>query len=665
MKLPVPKIAILALATCVGSIQQAEANKAQQQQQPMDVNRAEKPAEFEAGNNDRHGHHHHGHHDQREHHHHNKHHHHREHHHKKPHPKPEPEFCEQIDLVCDHIIIDTITCPTEPILLLAESGGADTPGFEATNNGGSKRKCTVISQRYVQMPFPCHKTPEKCGSGLSLGDSIAVQGETDAAYPEVDDAVDNTEETDVTDELVGGAADDDDEDDMAENDDRIIAGGDAAQSPLQKRTNSHKYHRHHRKPHHNKVIHHKHHHKGGKYGHKHDKDGDNGKKKGHSWAGLCTSSGNVCGYELFGCDFKLNAVYICTHPGAVPKMDGGCSGGCKKGECTEGRDPDVTNPDALIITTTTSTAETTPTTTKTPDEETEERIKITTTTTPAATTATTTETTTTSDEATTTEVSPTTTTTTTAAVEEEEKIKILTTTTTTTTPAAITEDVAAITTEGSLCETIVNTFKGVLNTAFDTITGFIPMIPESLRSLISPVIDTLTGLKGVVDNALKDVGTFASTAASALAQLVAIANVFKQPTADLVPGIDGLIDTALNVFGTVAKAGQDVATCMGAPKNCSGLLVILGYVLKAALPLIQDRVAGMGTIVPALLGGVLKTLEGTIDKLISGASDAVSSLKSLVDTVNMFASFLPSEIKLPLDIIKAVLDAADNCNKGL
>lgn len=70
-------------------------------------------------------------------------------------------------------------------------------------------------------------------------------------------------------------------------------------------------------------------------------------------------------------------------------------------------------------------------------------------------------------------------------------------------------------------------------------------------------------------------------------------------------------------------------------------------------------------IVSALLGGLMKTLEGTIDKLISGASDAVSSLKGIVDTVGSLSAFLPSEIKLPLDIIKAILDAADNCNKGL
>lgn len=65
-----------------------------------------------------------------------------------------------------------------------------------------------------------------------------------------------------------------------------------------------------------------------------------------------------------------------------------------------------------------------------------------------------------------------------------------------------------------------------------------------------------------------------------------------------------------------------------------------------------------------MLDGVLTTLEGTIDKLIAGASDAASALKGVVDTISGFASFLPAEAKLPLDILKAILDSVDNCNKG-
>ena len=248
----------------------------------------------------------------------------------------------QIALDCDRVIIDTITCPTKPrpIPLLAEPIGAAAPGFEATNNGGSKKKCTVISQRYAHMPVSCHKTPEGCGSGPRPGDInvdlffglgpgdiivdpylIAVQGETDAAYPGADDTVDDTEETDVTDELVGGAADDDDEDDMAEDDDEILSGGDTAQSPLQKRNNNHKHHHHKKHGHHHKDHHH--HHKK-----PHHKKVVRHKKKDHSWVSLCTSSSNVCGHELFGCDFMSNAVYICTHPGAVPTMHGACSDVC-------------------------------------------------------------------------------------------------------------------------------------------------------------------------------------------------------------------------------------------------------------------------------------------------------------------------------------------------
>jgi hypothetical protein len=69
--------------------------------------------------------------------------------------------------------------------------------------------------------------------------------------------------------------------------------------------------------------------------------------------------------------------------------------------------------------------------------------------------------------------------------------------------------------------------------------------------------------------------------------------------------------------------------------------------------------------VSGLLSGVIATLESTIDKMISGASDAASSLKGVVDTIAGLASFLPAEVKLPLDILKAILDTVDQCNKGL
>ncbi|KAF9152223.1 hypothetical protein BG015_005614 [Linnemannia schmuckeri] len=99
---------------------------------------------------------------------------------------------------------------------------------------------------------------------------------------------------------------------------------------------------------------------------------------------------------------------------------------------------------------------------------------------------------------------------------------------------------------------------GVINTVFDTVASLTPMIPEPIKPLIAPVINTLDGFKGLLNDALKDAGTVASTAASALSQLMAVT--------DLVAGVDGLIDTALNFLNSIAPTGQDVATCMGAVK---------------------------------------------------------------------------------------------------
>ncbi len=63
-----------------------------------------------------------------------------------------------------------------------------------------------------------------------------------------------------------------------------------------------------------------------------------------------------------------------------------------------------------------------------------------------------------------------------------------------------------------------------------------------------------------------------------------------------------------------------------------------------------------------LLAGPAIALAGTTaDKLINGAPDAISSIKSLLDLVNGLAGMLPPEAKLPLDILKAVVDAAAAC----
>ncbi|KAG0207392.1 hypothetical protein BGX33_006846 [Mortierella sp. NVP41] len=233
--------------------------------------------------------------------------------------------------------------------------------------------------------------------------------------------------------------------------------------------------------------------------------------------------------------------------------------------------------------------------------------------------------TTTTDAATTTTTDGVKTTTTTATVPVTTTTPPVTTTTTTT--AAVTA-----TTPTSNCDALVATFKGVINTAFDTVASFIPMIPEPIKTLIALIINNLEGYKQAINDALVD------------------GSLGHSSTLSLVPGIDGLIDMALNVLSGVAKSAQDVATCLGAPKSCSGLLVIVGYLLKAALPLIKSQ-------------PVLTTLETTIDKMISGASDAASSLKGIIDTTNTFASFLPAPVMLPLEVLKAIVDTVDQCNK--
>ncbi|KAF9096195.1 hypothetical protein BGX29_008674 [Mortierella sp. GBA35] len=220
---------------------------------------AQIPGDFVAANNGHHGHHgHHDHHHHGHHGHHHHHYHHHGHHHNKPH-KPKPESCVQIDLVCDSVVIDSITCrPPKSV--------DGTPYFEKTNQC-DKNDCKKISS-------------------------------------------------------------------------------------IQLNNDGHHHHHHH------------HHHKKGTHHHM---------KRHHPWAGLCTTTGPVCGSDLFGCDFISSALYSCDQVAGVPSFVSSCQDGCTNGVCsgpittTEVPTTTTTSGGSVgpITTTTTSGGSVEPTTTNT------------------------------------------------------------------------------------------------------------------------------------------------------------------------------------------------------------------------------------------------------------------------------------------------------------
>ncbi|KAG0284640.1 hypothetical protein BGZ97_008110, partial [Linnemannia gamsii] len=256
MKFLAPKLVIataIALVAGLATAQQAE---------------FQNPGDFVAAHNGGH----HGHH----HHYHGHHGHYRKPHHKWPHHKgPKPEICNQIDLVCKGAVIDSIAC--RPPKAIASPDG--TPYYEKTKMCNKANCKKIASVTYVKLNGPCSPKPSECAAALGN------------EYPPT--------ETD-TGEIITEEEDEDDNDDDDDEPEAEESNVDIADDSFEGRNNGGRRHHHKNHGHH-------HHKKGGRQHHK--QKPHHYKSKKHPWAGLCTSTGPVCGSELFGCDYIPSALY--------------------------------------------------------------------------------------------------------------------------------------------------------------------------------------------------------------------------------------------------------------------------------------------------------------------------------------------------------------------
>ncbi|KAG0203352.1 hypothetical protein BGX28_004349 [Mortierella sp. GBA30] len=666
MKLPKLSTAtLLALTTCVAMLQQVSAidkhqNSKKNHEHHLKSQEKTEAAGFDAqchnnGQHEQHGH-------QKQH-----------GQHEQPHQYHYGESgCTQLNLVCDKIVIDSITC--QP---LKEIGLMDGTSVFEKSNQCSKDQCKKISSvKNINMDEPCYNLPTECAGGpmpLDGRDDVDSSPDYDEDGPTDDD---NADEDNIDIDGDGGEDEDEDEDIDALN---------AQLSSLRKRHNSPKHQppkSHHRK-----------------------KPSHPRKKEKHPWTGLCVTKGSVCGSDLFGCDSISNAVYTCSQVAAKPKYVKTCMGKCVYGSCetetastaTENPKPTATTPitstktttaKAPITTRTTTTAEPNPTTNTriNPSGQITTSVKTTTTINIPRTLTTTTTTTVlsnaplpTTTTIATAEASTTTTTNTPSSNGSGGLVSIATTTTTTTTTttrnAATNPPVLGTTTTTSVpaiitlppipiplnCTTVANVFTTTIQTAFNTIDGVIALIPPPLSTTLAPVLAAYNSFKATVTTLLADPGNLAALSASSATQLSAILQTFSGAITNqtgLPPEILTPIFTALNLIGTAA---QDLATCLGAPKNCLGLLSLIGYAIKSLLPYLQNYITTQGGVLAIVAGPAIALASTTADQLISGNPAGLTSVQTLLTLVNSFAGFLPSEAKLPLDILKAIVDAAVKC----
>ncbi|KAF9983454.1 hypothetical protein BGZ75_005070 [Mortierella antarctica] len=618
----------------------------------------------------------------------------------KPYPPVKPHHksqCTQINLVCDKVVIDSINC--RPLKAVGFNEGS--PVFERWGQC-AKEQCTEITKvKNIDLPFPCYRHPTDCavppvtidGLDIAVEDAPSVDvnvtnddgsNDSDTDSNDEDTVVkddDSDEDTAGEDDTDNGEDDEDDEDDAEDDTDGDDLDG--LNAKLRKRWN--KPHPHHRaKPHHRKrpnQIHPK------PKKQIHPKP----KKQIHPWSGLCHDHGSFCGADLFGCNFITNAVYTCGQKAAKPAFIKVCHGKCSAGVCfgesvltMEPPRPrtevlktatEAPQPRTEVLKTSTEApqlrTEVLKTTTEAPQPRTE--VLKTTTEAPQPRTVPPKTTTTGAPE-------PTTTTTTitaariiaTATTRPEVTTTTTTSTTTTTTIIAPPRTTAAPATT-TVAPPIPTAAPPTTTTTVAPPTTTVPATPNNavvatttttaapLKTTLAPVISAYQTFKSTIGQLLQDPANLAAITVSSVAQLKSILQTFSGAIANQTGLPAELLTPIFSALDLLAAAAQKLATCAGAAPNCSGLLVLLGYLIKAALPFLQEYITSQGGILALLAGPAITLASTTADKLISGAPDAISSIKTLLDLVNGLAAFLPPEAKLPLDILKAVIDSAVAC----
>ncbi|KAF9114009.1 hypothetical protein BGX27_000337 [Mortierella sp. AM989] len=179
--------------------------------------------------------------------------------HKKHHHKP-ATIKKKLNLICDSVVVDHITCTTKVTPLLAARSLDTQTSFNAFNNGG---KIETVS---INMDIPCSaQLPSACSAAREM------------ALEAQDVETDGTEHTN-----------------------------------LWFKKNKHSKHSKHSKGGH-------HHHKGTSHGKHHGKH-HNHKNHKHPYAGLCVAVGDFCGASLYGCDFVPSTLYSCKAVGEKPHV---------------------------------------------------------------------------------------------------------------------------------------------------------------------------------------------------------------------------------------------------------------------------------------------------------------------------------------------------------
>lgn len=153
--------------------------------------------------------------------------------------------------------------------------------------------------------------------------------------------------------------------------------------------------------------------------------------------------------------------------------------------------------------------------------------------------------------------------------------------------------------------------KLALSTVFDSIDLIKGLIPQALKDLIGPILNMIKKFKDTALGLLSQSGSYVSMAATGIDQLLGVVKSLSGEMAKMA-GIDpSLINLVVNVLQGLTGPLHDLIRCVGALKDCFGLLKILGKAIRDVL-----RTVGTLTfLMPANIKGMIKLPIDALNKI--------------------------------------------------
>ncbi|KAF9272796.1 hypothetical protein BGZ68_002083 [Mortierella alpina] len=227
------------------------------------------------------------------------------------------------------------------------------------------------------------------------------------------------------------------------------------------------------------------------------------------------------------------------------------------------------------------------------------------------------------------------------------------------TTATTTTSAVATATPSPDCIALIEPIKDVIRNLLVTIEG-LPLGPEASQLL---KIAVGTNLTAYFDNGIDTAGSTAAMLAATLPQIVEVIKGLQSSIGPALDIADPVFQTLYDIIGQLTKASADLAACTGAKVDCTGLVILTGYAIKIAMPIIRAYLTYKFPPAAVALALLQPTIDAIADGLIAGNDMGLTDLlKFITDTTSGIAgSLLPAPLKAILDVITPIMNIIKNC----